>query len=632
MKGRRIPAGFIGGGLALTGNVVAISRTGIVIRCSEDIPPGTIGRLGISLGQDVIRIGAEMQRRIPRVGLHFRFVRMSSHDRQLLGSLLFRMKGVCMLDDASDRWASEEEFFQHIEKELARLREWTSSTNWVNTSAWDEVLRSVHNLRGTAALVGHPIIARIFEGLEEKLEHAGEYTDVQLRGEVETALTKAREALRVPPPAAGTPATPPVAVPRPAALSPATLKRLKPLRILLLDDDPSFRARLRAAYEPLGMTIFEMARGSDLTPDFLQRQKIDVLVLDLKLPGEDGYSICKRLKASPSSCHVPIVFVSVVGELESRLFGWQVGGEDFIVKPVDPLELLVRVEFLVEGVALRRRQQLKVGVDYDAFLRETEKRIQEAVTGKENLVLATLSLRSAGVDEKKRAQGVKYLLDHLRRGDTSCSPAAGYLMVLQPDTSLPSARKAFAALSGRLKRDYALECRVGIAQSPKHGETPKDLLAASKECLDRALEGGTEAVVTPDSRKTEAPRPPKLVLVDDDEAFLEYLGRHFAELGFSAVLVSSSQRAVEYVRKEEPDLVTLDILMPDPDGLKVLEELKRDPQTSAIPVIIVSGKGEEEYLHRAFELGAADYIVKPFRPPELNARVRKVLREKAAAD
>lgn len=81
MKGQRILAGFIGGGLALTGNVVATSRTGIVIGCSEDIPPGTIGRLGISLGQDVIRIGAEMQRRIPRVGLHFRFVRMSGHGR-----------------------------------------------------------------------------------------------------------------------------------------------------------------------------------------------------------------------------------------------------------------------------------------------------------------------------------------------------------------------------------------------------------------------------------------------------------------------------------------------------------------------------------------------------------------------
>ncbi len=62
-----------------------------MIRYSEDITPATIGRLGVSLGQDVIRIVAEVRHRVRRVGLHFRFVRISSYDRQLLGSLLLRM-------------------------------------------------------------------------------------------------------------------------------------------------------------------------------------------------------------------------------------------------------------------------------------------------------------------------------------------------------------------------------------------------------------------------------------------------------------------------------------------------------------------------------------------------------------
>jgi DNA-binding response OmpR family regulator len=537
-----------------------------------------------------------------------------------------------MTEGASDRWASEKEFLIHVEKELARLRAWTSSMNWVNTEAWNEVLRAVHNLRGTAAMVGHPIISEIFDGLEKKLEHASDYTESQLRDEVDFALTQATDALRGPVPHAPGPVQPvSVSTPRTPALNFSTLKQLKPLRVVLLDDDAVFRSHMGTVFQRSGMTVFELESGSDLTPEYLQRQKIDVLILDLNLPLEDGYSICKRIKASAAGYNVPIVFVSADGKLESRLFGWQAGGEDFIVKPVDPLELLLRVEFLVETAALRRKQQLKVGVDYDVFLRELERLIKDAVSGKKSLVLATLSLTSVGADQKKRATGVKHLLDHLRRGDALCSPAAGYLMILQPDMTLASAQRNFDSLTARLNQDYSLECRVGLAQSPSHGKSSADLLAASKECLDRALQGGAGwSVITPDSRVAQEPRQPHLVVVDDDDAFLNYLGKHFAELGLNAMLVSSSQRAVELVRKLKPDLVTLDILMPDPDGLKVLETLKRDPDLAEIPVIMVSGKGEEEYLVRAFELGAADYLVKPVRLPELNARVRKALRETRA--
>ncbi len=534
-----------------------------------------------------------------------------------------------MAEGASDRWATEKEFLIHVEKELERLRVWTSSLNWVNTEAWNEVLRAVHNLRGTAAMVGHPIISEIFDALEKKLEHASDYTEAQLRDQVDFALAQATEALRSPATPTPGPAKPrSVSTPKTPALTFSTPKQLKPLRIVLVDDDAVFRGHISAVFQRLGMTLFELDNGSDLTPEYLQRQKIDVLILDLKLPFEDGYSICKRVKASPAGCNVPIVFVSVDGKLESRLFGWQAGAEDFIVKPVDPSELLLRVQFLVEAAAMRRKQQLKVGVDYDVFLKELERQIKHAVSCKESLVLATLSLTNAGADEKKRALGIKYLLDRLRRGDALCSPAAGYLMVLQADMTLASAQKNFETLSARLNQDYSLDCRVGLAQSPTHGKSSVDLLAASKEALDRALQGGKESsVISPDSGVAEEPRQPQLVVIDDDDAFLNYLGRHFAELGLNAVLVSSSQRAVEFVRRLKPDLVTLDILMPDPDGLKVLETLKRDPQLADIPVIMVSGKGEEKYLVRAFELGAADYVTKPVRLPELDARVRKVLRE-----
>ena len=78
-------------------------------------------------------------------------------------------------------------------------------------------------------------------------------------------------------------------------------------------------------------------------------------------------------------------------------------------------------------------------------------------------------------------------------------------------------------------------------------------------------------------------------------------------------------------------VLMLDVLMPDPDGLKILAALKADPKLASIPVMMVSAKDDEEHLIRAIDLGAADYLIKPFRLPELKARVRKVLRDRAAA-
>src|ERR1700730_17294646 len=90
-----------------------------------------------------------------------------------------------------EKWATENDFLLHVEKELQRLRETTGSVNWVNTEAWEVVVRTVHNLRGTASMVGHPIISRIFENLERKLNHPENFTDTQLREEVNASLKRA---------------------------------------------------------------------------------------------------------------------------------------------------------------------------------------------------------------------------------------------------------------------------------------------------------------------------------------------------------------------------------------------------------------------------------------------------------
>ena len=187
-------------------------------------------------------------------------------------------------------------------------------------------------------------------------------------------------------------------------------------------------------------------------------------------------------------------------------------------------------------------------------------------------------------------------------------------------------------LAGRLMSDFRVECRVGLVECPTHGSTGPDLMAAIKAQLDQAVQRGARtSAAGVYSGEIEDPRPLKIVIVDDNVEFLSYLESHLAELGFKAILESASERALECIRRNSPDLVMLDVLMPDPDGLKILAALKADPELAAIPVMMVSAKDDEEHLIRAIDLGAADYLIKPFRLPELKARVRKVLRDRATA-
>jgi DNA-binding response OmpR family regulator/HPt (histidine-containing phosphotransfer) domain-containing protein len=539
-------------------------------------------------------------------------------------------------DRPEESWVGEEEFLSYAEEQIKKVQETIGTLNWVNTAAWGTVVRTVHNLRGSAGMTGHSVVAAILEGLEKKFSRADKCTETQLSEEVNASLKRAIEALHAPrsepqPSAAQTPDTSSNEASQ-TLLTPAALKRLKPLNILIVDDDPIVRKLLRSVFEKLGMKVVTLDKGVDLRPDFLAKQKIDAVILDLHLPDEDGYSICKRLKADASSCHVPIVFLSVTGELESRFYGWQVGAEDFIVKPVDPLELLLRVEFLVDRNSAKLKQQRQVGISYDSFLKEVDKRVNTAVSGQGAFVVALLSLKGAGADERQRAAGSMFLLDQLHRGDVFCSPGAGYLIVLQPNKSFASAQRGFEILAGRLMSDFRVECRVGLAEYPTHGSTGSDLMAAIKAQLDQAVQRGARtSAAGVCSGEIEDLRPLKIVIVDDNVEFLNYLERHLAELGFKAILESASERALECIRRNSPDLVMLDVLMPDPDGLKILAALKVDPELATIPVMMVSAKDDEEHLIRAIDLGAADYLIKPFRLPELKARVRKVLRDRAAA-
>lgn len=122
----------------------------------------------------------------------------------------------------------------------------------------------------------------------------------------------------------------------------------------------------------------------------------------------------------------------------------------------------------------------------------------------------------------------------------------------------------------------------------------------------------------------------KILVVDDENDLVELLDYNLKKEGYSVLLAGDGISALAIAAKELPDLVVLDIMLPGMQGLDVLRELKKKPETQAMPVILLTAKSEELDKVLGLELGADDYMTKPFSPRELVARVKAVLRRASA--
>ena len=121
----------------------------------------------------------------------------------------------------------------------------------------------------------------------------------------------------------------------------------------------------------------------------------------------------------------------------------------------------------------------------------------------------------------------------------------------------------------------------------------------------------------------------RILVVDDEEDILELVRFNLAREGYPIICTTSGEESLKIAQKEHPDLIVLDLMLPGIDGLDVAKALKNDPKTRDIPIIMLTAKGEEADIVTGLELGADDYVTKPFSPRILVARVRAVLRRGA---
>lgn len=120
----------------------------------------------------------------------------------------------------------------------------------------------------------------------------------------------------------------------------------------------------------------------------------------------------------------------------------------------------------------------------------------------------------------------------------------------------------------------------------------------------------------------------KILLVEDDSFLVEMYTTKFELEGFDIITAEDGARGLDLAQKEQPDIILLDILMPKMDGFEVLDELKKNPKTTKIPVVLLTNLGQKDDVKKGFEKGAVGYLIKAhFMPSEVVDKIKAILAE-----
>lgn len=408
-------------------------------------------------------------------------------------------------------------------------------------------------------------------------------------------------------------------------------------RILVVEDDPEIRYLLSVVLDADDREIVSVPDGAG-AEDVLGRESFDVVLLDLILPDLDGRTLLTRLRSDPVTGTVQVVVISARGDSDIREDCYALGADAFFEKPFDPDELERDVAIRLERSRKRDRDGL---TDQVTGLLSRAGLASECAGASGDFAVALVQVdRFATMTEKwgwhaaeDTVRVVGQTIREAVRDDGRVGRLGGgdfAVYTPDPDRSDPVAvaermLDAVRALTVEGPEGDAVNLTVSIGVVEAEAGSPLDeTLLIARRRLFRTHESGRNQVVATDQESEDTPA--RVLVAEDDEISATILIHRLQKEGLEIVRFDNGRDAYAAALEETPDLVILDIKMPGMDGFEVLERLRRTPAYSEVPIILLTSMGSEADVVRGFHLGADDYVLKPFSPVELSARVWRLLR------
>lgn len=412
--------------------------------------------------------------------------------------------------------------------------------------------------------------------------------------------------------------------------------------ILIVEDNKTVATATKAYLRADGRELL-VAESAEEALRTLAEREVDLVVLDLILPDRDGRDVLVHMREDAATAIVPVIVLSSNAGAVARAECMAVGADDFLEKPAEPKALRAAAARHIKA-GRDRRDAVRDGLtglpNRAGLLAHYEQYRREAAASGVPLTVAVVSLDPLPEVTMRLGQdaGDRFLLevsaavheaigkgDHLGRWETS------ELVAVLPDRTAVEAKRMLEATIRVLARDDALdEMRdAGIEVTLSGGvatvgtdQPLHDAISSAQRSLYSARAAGGDAVHTEVDLEL---RTCRVLMVEDDRVTSTLLHHRLVRDGHEVVAFENGRDAYDWAVEASFDLAILDVKVPGMDGFELLAKLRDVPRYESVPIVMLTGMGSEADVVRGLELGADDYMLKPFSPTELLARVRRLL-------
>ncbi len=425
--------------------------------------------------------------------------------------------------------------------------------------------------------------------------------------------------------------------------------------VLLIEDDISMLTVLKSALEEAGLMVL-VAMDAEKGINIFYDQKPDCVIIDYYLPEQDGLDVLTTIQEKANTFFIPIVMISGDQSKKTRIKGFESGADDFIVKPFDLDEFVVRVKR-----QLQRKDLIDCAVLLDEltgaynrkFLNlEIEREIYEYTRSNVSFTIAMLDLDhfknvndtyGHAVGDEVLKKFVSYINEQKRQSDYLIRYGGEEFVLLLPRSKAKDGEKVVKRLLSGFSKEvfnshghsFSVTFSAGVVEVEGHDKCVSHWMKLADDALYEAKRTGRNKVLISDSDNSKnlpASKPVHIAIIDDDEVVRELVGDHFANLVIDTydIDVCRFHSGSEFLnspwsQQQGQYLIILDVMMPELDGFEVLQAIRCQFPESQFTVLMLTGRKSEKDIVRALELGADDYLTKPFGMGELEARVKRLL-------
>ena len=415
-------------------------------------------------------------------------------------------------------------------------------------------------------------------------------------------------------------------------------------RILVVDDSDEIRLMLGVILQKQGYDVTTVETAQEGI-DILAKESFDIMILDLVLPDIDGRNFLIKLREDHRTANLPVLVLSAKSSPQIKAECFALGADDYFEKPLDPALLTTRV-----AVTLQRSRTLEKQTRYDhltnlpnraAFSENYESQSKLSFREDSPLCLAMLD-----IDEFKKIndehghmvgdEALRYVAtqirEKLRQSDYVARWGGEEFAVLFPSTTENEGKAALTKALSHLNQ-FPLVTKNGASipisfsggvYQVEPGDEMEQSLSQADAVLYRAKAGGRNCIMG-FGDEVEI-RPTQILMAEDDDLTAEFILHRLRKDGFEIDHFDRGDAALEAAKKSKYDLAIFDVKMPGMEGFELLQRTRTDSMNQKTPVIMLTSMGSEQDISRGLKLGANDYVLKPFSPMELLARIRRLLK------